>query len=77
MMAHVISEFKPSHPPCNNRLPPPFAPTIVRIRMQKNIKTANPSSASIMYNRTVLPCLFQRQPEPLIPRFRVSPDLER
>ena len=49
-------------PPCNNRLPPPFAPTIVPIRMQKNIKTANPPSASIMYNRTVLPCSYRRQP---------------
>lgn len=77
MMVQVISEFKPSHATHNNRLPPPFASTIARIRMQKNTKTANPSSASIMYNRTVLHCFFQRQPEPLIPRFRVSPDLER
>lgn len=77
MMVQVISEFKPSHAPLQQPATTSFAPTIVRIRMQKNIKTANPSSASIMYNRTVLPCLFQRQPEPLIPRFRVSPDLER
>lgn len=77
MMVHVISEFKPSHAPLQQPATTSFCPHDRSDSYAKNIKTANPSSASIMYNRTVLPCLFQRQPEPLIPRFRVSPDLER
>ena len=55
MMVHVISEFKPSHAPLQQPATTSFCPHDRSDSYAKNIKTANPSSASIMYNRTVLP----------------------
>lgn len=58
MMVQAIGEFKPSHATLQQPATTSFCPHDRSDSYAKNIKTVNPSSASIMYNRTVLPAPF-------------------